>query len=103
MKLRNENRYATYSLVAKDAESGDFGVAVQTHQMTVGNFVPWLEAGAGALATQALGNIRFGPMGLALLRQGIEATRVVDALVATDEGARHRQVAVVDAQGSLDG
>lgn len=101
MKLRARNRYATYSIVAKDLEGGHFGVAVQTHQMTVGNFVPWLEAGAGALVTQALGNIRYGPMGLALLRQGIEARRVVDALVATDEGARHRQVAVVDAEGEV--
>lgn len=99
MKGRNQDLFATYSIVARDPETGMFGVAVQTHQMTVGNFVPWLEAGVGALATQALGNIRFGPMGLALLRQGIPAQQVVDALLATDEGAAHRQLAVVDAQG----
>lgn len=92
--------YSTYSIVARDPESGQFGVAVQTHQMTVGNFVPWLQAGAGALATQALGNIRFGPMGLAMLRQGISAERVVQGLVATDSGAHHRQLAVVDSQGN---
>lgn len=99
MQGRSQDLFATYSIVARDADSDTVGVAVQTHQMTVGNFVPWLEAGVGALATQALGNIRFGPMGLALLRQGIPAQRVVDALVATDEGAGHRQLAVVDAQG----
>lgn len=101
MRLRALDRYATYSIVARDPGTGELGVAVQTHQMTVGNFVPWLEAGVGALATQALGNIRFGPMGLALLRQGIPAVRVVDALVATDEEAAHRQLAVVDSTGRV--
>lgn len=101
MKIRPEDPYATYSIVAKDPQTDEFGVAVQTHQMTVGNFVPWLEAGVGALATQALGNIRFGPMGLALLRQGIPALRVVDALVATDEQAIHRQLALVDSEGRV--
>jgi hypothetical protein len=93
--------YATYSIVARDPTSRQLGAAVQTHQMTVGNFVPWMEAGVGALATQALGNIRFGPMGLALLRQGIPAERVVAALIATDDDAKHRQLAVVDAQGQV--
>jgi uncharacterized Ntn-hydrolase superfamily protein len=101
MRLHSVDLYTTYSIVARDPDSGMLGVAVQTHQMTVGDFVPWLEAGVGALATQALGNIRFGPMGLALLRQGIPAKRVVDALVVTDEGARHRQLAVVDADGGV--
>lgn len=91
--------FSTYSIVARDPDTGELGAAVQTHQMTVGNFVPWLEAGAGAVATQALGNIRFGPLGLELLRQGIEAQKVIDALVASDEGAASRQVAVVDHRG----
>ncbi|MFP3853489.1 MAG: DUF1028 domain-containing protein [Anaerolineales bacterium] len=99
MKPGSHQLYSTYSIVARDPETGQFGVAVQTHQMTVGNFVPWLLAGVGALATQALGNIRFGPMGLAMLRQGIPAQRVVDGLVATDSGANHRQLAVVDGEG----
>lgn len=99
MNAKYSEIFTTYSIVARDPETGQFGVAVQTHQMTVGNFVPWLEAGAGALATQALGNIKFGPMGLELLRQGIEAQRVVEALVASDEGAHNRQLAVVDRRG----
>jgi uncharacterized Ntn-hydrolase superfamily protein len=92
-------RYATYSVVARDRETGDLGVAVQTHQMCVGSAVPWLEAGAGAVATQSLTNVRFGPLGLALLRQGIEAEGVVRGLVASDEDADQRQLAVVDSGG----
>jgi uncharacterized Ntn-hydrolase superfamily protein len=92
-------RFSTYSIVARDPESGQFGVAVQTHQMCVGVVVPWLSAGIGALATQATSNIHFGPMGMALLRQGFPADRVVDALVATDAGAHSRQLAVVDREG----
>jgi len=101
MRHPTDELHTTYSVVARDPDSGHFGVAVQTHQMTVGNFVPWLAAGAGAVATQALGNIRFGPLGLALLRQGLPAQKVVDALVATDDGAHQRQLAVVDAEGRV--
>lgn len=101
MKVRAGRLYSTYSIVARDPNSSELGVAVQTHQMTVGAAVPWLEAGVGALATQSLTNIKFGPMGLALLRQGTPAERVVAALVATDEDARHRQLAVVDSQGDV--
>lgn len=91
--------FHTYSIVARDAETGQLGVAVQTHQMCVGAIVPWLEPGLGALATQASANIHFGPMGLAMLREGTDAARVVEALVASDPGADRRQLAVVDARG----
>lgn len=93
--------YTTYSVVARDRETGQLGVAVQTHQMCVGSVVPWLAPGVGALATQSLANVRFGPMGLALLREGVAAPQVVDALVATDPEADRRQVAVVDARGEV--
>jgi uncharacterized Ntn-hydrolase superfamily protein len=93
--------FHTYSIVARDAESGQLGVAVQTHQMCVGAIVPWLEPGIGALATQASANIHFGPMGLAMLREGIDAPQVVAALVASDPGADRRQLAVVDARGGV--
>lgn len=93
-------RFSTYSIVARDPASRQLGVAVQTHQMCVGSAVPWLEAGVGAVATQSLTNVRFGPLGLALLRQGIEPERVVEALVASDGNAAQRQVALVDAKGS---
>ena len=93
------NLFSTYSVVARDPETGDLGVAVQTHQMGVGRVVPWLLPGVGALATQSLANISFGPAGLALLREGVPAPQVVAALVASDSLAHRRQLAVVDAQG----
>lgn len=91
--------FSTYSIVARDPETGELGVAVQTHQMCVGAVVPWLLAGTGALATQASANISFGPVGLALLREGVPAPQVAAALVASDGLAHRRQFAVVDAQG----
>lgn len=97
--IRFDSLFSTYSIVARDAQTGQMGVAVQTHQLSVGRIVPWLEPGVGALATQSLANAAFGPMGLTMLAQGVEAARVIDALVATDPGADRRQVAVVDAQG----
>ncbi len=93
--------FATYSIVARDPQTGHLGVAVQTHQMSVGNLVPWLLPGVGAVATQSLVNISFGPMALAMLREGVPAPRVIDALVASDEMANRRQVAVVDAKGQV--
>jgi uncharacterized Ntn-hydrolase superfamily protein len=89
----------TYSIVARDPETGRFGVAVQSHYLGVGPVVPWLEAGVGAIATQASVNISFGPMGLEMLRAGQPAEAVVAALVAGDEQAQVRQLGVVDAQG----
>ena len=89
----------TYSIVARDPETGRFGVAVQSHYLGVGPVVPWLEAGVGAIATQASVNISFGPMGLEMLRAGQPAEAVVAALVAGDEQAQVRQLGVVDAEG----
>jgi uncharacterized Ntn-hydrolase superfamily protein len=90
---------STYSIVARDAEIGQLGVAVQTHQMGVGRIVPWLLPGIGALATQSLANVSFGPMGLAMLQEKVPASKVLEALVASDKEAHKRQVAVVDAEG----
>ncbi len=89
----------TYSIVARDPETGRFGIAVQSHFLGVGPVVPWLEAGVGAVATQASVNINFGPMGLELLRAGRSADEVVAALVASDEQADVRQIGVVDTTG----
>jgi len=89
----------TYSIVARDPGTGRFGVAVQSHYLGVGPVVPWLEAGVGAIATQASVNISFGPMGLEMLRAGQAADAVVAALVAGDEQAPVRQLGVVDSQG----
>lgn len=89
----------TYSIVARDPATGRFGVAVQSHYLGVGPVVPWLEAGVGAIATQASVNVSFGPIGLELLRAGRSAEEVIAALVASDPGAQQRQLGVVDAQG----
>jgi uncharacterized Ntn-hydrolase superfamily protein len=90
---------ATYSLVASDLEAGQWGVATQSKFLAVGSVVPWAEPGAGAVATQAYANPRYGPDGLALLREGLSADEVVERLVAADEGRDERQLGVVDAVG----
>ena len=89
----------TYSIVARDPESGRFGIAVQSHYLGVGPVVPWLEAGVGAVATQASVNVSFGPIGLELLRSGMNAEQTVAALLAGDENPQVRQLGVVDAEG----
>ena len=93
--------FSTYSIVARDPETGQFGVAVQTHQMCVGRVVPWLMPGVGGVATQSAANVSFGPMALTMLREGVPAPRVIDALIASDAEAHSRQVAVVDAEGRV--
>jgi uncharacterized Ntn-hydrolase superfamily protein len=93
--------YSTYSIVARDPDTGSFGAAVQTHQMCVGAVVPWLDPGAGAVVTQAMTNVNFGPRGLDLLRGGFTAQQVLDALLASDERRQTRQVAIVDSEGSI--
>jgi uncharacterized Ntn-hydrolase superfamily protein len=90
---------ATYSIAACDLDGGLWGVAVQSKFLGVGSVVPWAEPGAGALATQAYANPRYGPDGLSLLRQGLAADVVVERLVAADGGRDERQVGVVDAKG----
>ena len=90
----------TYSIVARDATTGDFGVAVQSHYFCVGASVPWAEAGVGAVATQAMSETSYGPLGLDLMRGGKTAPEALRALVAADAGAAIRQVAMVDAAGN---
>ncbi|MBZ0302442.1 MAG: DUF1028 domain-containing protein [Anaerolineae bacterium] len=92
--------FATYSIAARDPETGALGVAVQTHQIGVGRMVPFLLPGVGAVATQSLVNVSFGPLGLQFLREGYAADRTLAALVASDAEAARRQVAVVDRQGN---
>jgi uncharacterized Ntn-hydrolase superfamily protein len=89
----------TYSIAAFDREAGQWGVATQSKFLAVGSVVPWAEAGAGAIATQAYANPRYGPDGLALLRDGATAAEVVNALTGADLGRDERQLGVVDAHG----
>jgi uncharacterized Ntn-hydrolase superfamily protein len=90
---------ATYSIVACDLDSGQWGVATQSKFLAVGSIVPWAEAQVGAIATQAYANPRYGPDGLALLHEGLAAADVVERLTAADEGRDHRQLGVVDVHG----
>ena len=90
----------TWSIVARDKVTGSFGIAVATKFFAVGARVPFVAAGFGAVATQALINPFYGTEGLKLLRQGIAADLVVKTLIAADSGRDHRQVHIVDASGS---
>jgi uncharacterized Ntn-hydrolase superfamily protein len=89
----------TFSIVAIDDSTGDLGVAVASKFLAVGAVVPWATAGLGAIATQALANVRFGPDGLAALGAGGSAQAVVDALTGADPGAAQRQLGIVDVHG----
>ena len=84
---------------ACDLDAGQWGVAVQSKFLAVGSVVPWAEPGVGAVATQAYANPRYGPDGLALLRQGLSAEEVVKRLTEADDGRDERQLGVVDAAG----
>jgi len=89
----------TYSIVARDPGTGELGVAVQSHAFSVGPIVPWARAGVGAVATQSIVDPGYGPKGLELLASGRSAEQALAELVAADEGAAVRQVAMVDAHG----
>lgn len=88
----------TFSIVARDGDA--FGVAVASKFLSVGALVPWAKAGAGAVATQALANISYGPRGLELLAEGRSAERVVELLTGSDADREQRQIGVVDASGN---
>jgi uncharacterized Ntn-hydrolase superfamily protein len=93
-------RWGTYSIVARDPQSGELGVAVQSHWFAVGPIVPWVRPGVGAVATQSIAEPAYGPRALDSLATGARARDALDELVADDELARFRQVAVVDAHGN---
>jgi uncharacterized Ntn-hydrolase superfamily protein len=87
---------ATYSIAACDPVAGQWGVATESKFLAVGSVVPWAKPGAGAVATQAYANPRYGPDGLGLLGEGLSAEEVVERLTAADEGRDQRQLGVVD-------
>jgi uncharacterized Ntn-hydrolase superfamily protein len=90
---------STYSIVARDGETGQLGVAVQSHWFSVGSVVSWAEPGVGAVATQSLAEVSYGPLGLELMRAGKTAEQALTSLLAGDEFAGVRQVAMIDADG----
>ena len=89
----------TYSIVARDSKTGELGVAVQSHYFQVGPVVPWAIAGVGAIATQSMVNVSYGPVGLEMLRNGLTAEQTLRALTSGDAMPEVRQAAVVDAGG----
>ena len=89
----------TFSIVAYDPATGDIGVAVQSRVLGVGSIVPWAEAGVGAIATQALANVRFGPDGLRRLREGHSPEAIREAFLMSDAGRDRRQFLILDAKG----
>ncbi len=89
----------TYSIVARDPETGQLGVAVKTCMFAVGRSVPWARAGVGAVASQAMTDPAYGPRCLDALERGAPASDALAAARAADDGAALRQVGVVDASG----
>lgn len=91
----------TYSIVARDPDTGELGVAVQSHWFSVGPIVPWALPGVGAVATQAMAEVSYGPRALELMQRGAGSQEALDQLVAEDPGSAGRQVAVLDAAGGV--
>jgi uncharacterized Ntn-hydrolase superfamily protein len=94
-------RRGTYSIVARDPATGEFGIAVQSHWFSVGSIVTWARPGVGAVATQSIAEPAYGPHLLDRLAAGAAPADALDAELAADELARFRQVAAVDANGEV--
>jgi uncharacterized Ntn-hydrolase superfamily protein len=91
----------TFSIVARDARTGEIGVAVQSHWFAVGQIVPWAEAGVGAVATQSFVDPAYGKLGLDLLRAGKSAPDALRGLLGADGACEVRQVAMIDPAGNV--
>jgi len=92
---------ATFSIVARDPETGDLGVAVQSHYFSVGPIVPWAEPGVGAVATQSLVEVSYGPRGLQMMSSGRGAKQTLEELLSQDSNKDVRQVAMIDSRGEV--
>ncbi len=92
-------RHGTYSIVARDASTGELGVAVQSHWFGVGGVVAWARAGVGAVATQSVAEVAHGPHTLERMQDGLAATEAIAAVLSEDELARFRQLGAVDTHG----
>jgi uncharacterized Ntn-hydrolase superfamily protein len=91
----------TYSIVARDPDTGQLGVAVQSHWFAVGSLVPWVQAGVGAVATQSFIDVRYGVEGLQLMAQGLPAETALKRLLAADPNPAVRQIGMIDAGGRI--
>ena len=91
---------STFSIVARDSKTGELGVAVQSKFVAVGSVVPYAKAGVGAIASQAWGNPRYGPIGLELLASGKSALEAVDLMTSADPHRNSRQLAIIGIEGN---
>ena len=91
----------TYSIVARDPATGQMGVAVQSHWFSTGSMVTWAEPGVGAIATQSMVEVSYGPLGLNKMRNGKTAPEVLKSLLQEDQNREVRQVAMIDARGNV--
>ena len=91
---------ATFSIVARDSTTGELVVAVQSKFIAVGSAVPYAKAGVGAIASQAWGNVRYGPVGLELLSKGAPPEKVIRLMTNADPRRAHRQVGVIGLDGN---
>jgi uncharacterized Ntn-hydrolase superfamily protein len=91
----------TWSIIARDKETGQFGIAVATRFFAVGARVPHIAAGIGGIATQALVNPYYGIDGLKLLHKGRSPSDIVETLIAADDGRASRQLHIMDAGGRI--
>src|SRR5437660_1609411 len=89
----------TFSIVARDHQTGELGIAVQSKFLAVGAVVPWARAGIGAIATQSWANTTYGPRGLELLASGLSAAETLARLTSEDEGRADRQVGIIGVSG----
>jgi uncharacterized Ntn-hydrolase superfamily protein len=94
-------RPGTMSIIARDPQTGELGVAVESHYFSVGPICPWAEAGVGAIATQAMAEPLYGQLGLEMMRYGKDAPQVLKALLAVDSELEIRQVAMIDVRGNV--
>ena len=100
-ELSHSRPVHTYSIVARDPDSGQMGVAVQSHWFSIGSLVPWAEAGVGVVATQSFIDVRYGASGLDLMRSGWNAPQALDAIRKADANSAVRQVAMIDVHGNV--
>src|SRR5258708_12385988 len=91
----------TWSIIARDSSTGQFGIAVATRFFAVGARVPHIAARIGGIATQALVNPYYGIDGLKLLREGREPRDIIKTLIAADAGRESRQLHIMDAFGRI--
>jgi len=99
MRFHYTELFSTYSIIARDPETGELGGAVQTHQMGVGRVIPFALPGVGIIASQSLSNVSYNPIALTMLKEGVAPKAIISALVASDSNSKRRQVAVMNHKG----